>query len=123
MRSNFDDELTEAIFQCIVRVHVTLGPGFLESIYRKALVIELRQAGFKVEAEKEITVLYRGEEVGLHRLDLLVDGRVILELKTVEELSRAHYAQVRSYLKASGLMLGLLVNFLKVRSDFRRIEF
>ena len=67
-------------------------------------------------------VVYEGEEVGRHRLDLLVDTRLILELKTVEDLAKAHYAQVRSYLKATGLSVALLVNFAKERADFRRIE-
>lgn len=122
MKSVFQDELTEAIIRCIVSVHETLGPGFLESIYRKALLIELRRAGLPAVTEREFHVVYRGEEVGLHRLDLLVSGKVIVELKTVEDLSRAHYAQVRSYLKATGLKVALLVNFSKVRSDFRRVQ-
>lgn len=117
-----DDQLTGRIIHGIIRVHQTLGPGFLESVYRKALLLELRQQGLAVDAEKEVVVYYLGHEVGMHRLDLLVAGRVILELKTVENLSYAHYAQVRSYLRAAGLGLALLVNFASDRADFRRIE-
>ena len=117
-----DDKLTQTIIACIVKVHKVLGPGFLESVYRRALVIELRRSGLAVEVEKEVVIFYEGEEVGRHRLDLIVERRVILELKTVEDLSQAHYAQVRSYLKATGLAVALLVNFSKERSDFRRIE-
>ena len=117
-----DHKLTETIIQSIIRVHQVLGPGFLESIYRKAMVIELRRRGLAVETEKEVLVFYEGEEVGRHCLDLLVERRVIVELKTVEELSRAHYAQVRSYLKATELSTGLLVNFADAKADFRRVD-
>ena len=70
----------------------------------------------------EVIILYEGQEVGRHRLDLIVEGQVAVELKAIEELSRAHYAQVRSYLKATGLHVGLLVNLSKPMADFRRIE-
>jgi len=75
-----------------------------------------------LEVEKEVLIFYRGQEVGRHRLDLVVENSVILELKTVEDLSKAHYAQVRSYLKATGLSIALLVNFSKEKSDFRRVN-
>ena len=86
------------------------------------MLIELRKASLDAETEKEFVVTYDGQEVGRHRLDLFVNARVVLELKTVEQLSKAHYAQVRSYLKAAGLRMGLLVNFAGERADFRRIE-
>ncbi|MEW6619825.1 MAG: GxxExxY protein [bacterium] len=76
----------------------------------------------RVETEKEILIYYEGEEVGKHRLDILVESKVIVELKTVEELSKAHYAQVRSYLKATGVKVAILVNFAKEKADFRRVE-
>lgn len=79
------DRLTEAVIGCVIRVHKVLGAGFLESIYRRALVIELRRAGLKVEVERPILVRYRGYVVGRHRLDLLVEGSLILELKAVEQ--------------------------------------
>jgi len=116
------DELTGRVIQCIIRVHQTLGPGFLESIYRRALLIELRKNFLATEAEKEVMIFYDGQEVGKHRLDILVEGRLILELKTVEALSKAHYAQVRSYLKATRLDIALLVNFAGDRAAYRRIE-
>ena len=115
-------ELTERIIGCIIQVHRTLGPGFLENVYRNALLIELQTAGLRVEAEKEVVVRYEGAEVGRHRLDLVVEGTVVLELKAVSDLAAAHYEQVRSYLRASGLEVGLLVNFGRERSDVRRIE-
>ena len=115
-------KLTEAVIQCIITVHQTLGPGFLESIYRKALLIELRKNGLHAENEKEIAVHYEDMEVGRHRLDIVVENKVIVELKTVEHLSKAHYAQVRSYLKGTGLRVAILVNFATEKADFRRIE-
>jgi GxxExxY protein len=120
---NFGSEkLTERVIECIIHVHQTLGPGFLESVYRNALLIELRKQHLETEYEKEIVVYYDGHEVGRHRLDILVEGRIIVELKTVEALSKAHYSQVRSYLKATGVELALLVNFSDSLADFRRIE-
>jgi GxxExxY protein len=85
-------------------------------------MIELKKCNFTADTEKEVIVYYEGEEVGRHRLDILVESRVIVELKTVEEISKAHYAQVRSYLKATGFAVAILVNFAKEKADFRRIE-
>ena len=116
------DVLTQILIEGIIQVHQTLGPGLLESIYRKAMVIELTKRQLTVETEQEIAIYYDGIEVGRHRLDLLVNNKVIVELKTVEQLSRAHYAQVRSYLKATGKRVALLVNFAKEKADFRRVE-
>jgi GxxExxY protein len=116
------DRLTERVIQCIINVHQTLAPGFVERVYRRALLIELQKQNLNTEVEKEVVVYYHGQVVGRHRLDLLVDGQVILELKTVEALSKAHYAQVRSYLRATRLDVGLLVNFADDRADFRRVE-
>jgi GxxExxY protein len=117
-----EDHLTRTVIECIIKVHKILGPGFLESIYRKSLMLELRTRNLLVEMEKEVTVFYEKQEVGCHRLDILVENQVIVELKTVEDLSHAHYAQVRSYLKATKLKIAILVNFNKERADFRRIE-
>ena len=116
------DLLTERVINGIIKVHSTLGPGFLESIYRNALAIELRKQNQAIEREKEVIIYYEGEEVGRHRLDLLVEGSVVVELKTVEELGKAHYSQVRSYLKATRCKRGILVNFADAKADFRRVE-
>lgn len=117
-----DSEITEAIIRGVIRVHQALGPGFLEGIYQNALLYELGQRGLTVESEKEVVVYYETEAIGKHRLDLLVEGRVVVELKTVDELAGIHYAQLRSYLRAAKLQLGLLVNFAKERADYRRVE-
>ena len=114
--------LTEKIIQAIIRVHQTLGPGFLERIYHNALVVELSKQVLHVESEKQIDVYYEEELVGTHRLDLLVENQVIVELKTVEKLVGVHYAQLRSYLRATGLQVGLLVNLASEKADYRRVE-
>ena len=116
------EELIRETIGCCVRVHMELGPGFLESVYLKALVVELTDRRIPLEAEKEIKLEYRGHEIGTHRLDLLVDGQLVVELKAVEALAGQHYAQVRSYLKATGKTLGLLANFGEFTLDPRRVE-
>ncbi len=117
-----DAEITEQIIRAVIKVHRTLGPGFLESVYQNSLLIELENQGLRIEAEKPIVVTYEGKPVGNHRLDLVVEERIIVELKAVEDLSQAHYAQLRSFLKASRLETGLLINFAKEKADFRRVE-
>ena len=94
----------------------------MERIYHNALSIELRDQGLLVESEKQINVYYGGEQVGTHRIDLLVENQVIVELKTVESIAGAHYAQLRSYLKAANLQVGLLVNLAADKADYRRVE-
>lgn len=123
MAMAFDNhKLTGVILSAVIHVHQVLGPGFLEKIYRRALLIELRKRGLKVEVEKHVIINYEGQVIGRHILDLIVEDRVVIELKTVETLSKAHYAQLRSYLKASSLTAGLLINFAGERADFRRVQ-
>jgi GxxExxY protein len=116
------DDPTGRIIESIITVHKELGPGFLESVYHRALLIELRKRNLSADSEAEVLIHYAGEPVGRHRLDLVVERRVIVELKTVEALSKAHYSQVRSYLKATGLSVALLVNFAGEKTDYRRVE-
>lgn len=115
------DQLTQRIIHCVITVHQTLGPGFVEKIYRRALVLELRKRGLRVEIEKSVLIHYDGRKVGRHVLNLVVEDVLLLELKTVERLVKMHYSQVRSYLKATGMELGLLVNFSSEMADFRRV--
>ena|SRR5688572_2049332 len=117
-----EEKLTAKIIECIIKVHQILGPGFLESIYRKALVIELRNKGLWVEFEKEVNVFYLGQEVGKHRLDLLIQNKIVVELKNVDFLHAKYYAQVKSYLRAANCNVGLLVNFASKKAEFRRID-
>ena len=118
-------QLTEQIIGAAIEVHRHLGPGFLESLYEEALSLELADAGIAFERQKEIGVVYKGRTIGKHRLDLLVDGNLIVELKTVDELADIHKAQVISYLKATGFPLGLLINFNVpvLRSGIQRIVY
>jgi GxxExxY protein len=117
-----DHSLTGRIIEAIIRVHQVLGPGFLESIYRNALCLEFAARGLRFDDEQEVVIYYEGHVVGRHRLDLIVEDEVILELKTVDDLSKSHYAQLRSYLKATGKRTGLLVNFASEKADFRRVD-
>ena len=116
------ENLTERIIKACIEVHKELGPGFLESIYHNALKIELENMKLTFESEKEVKVNYRDNEVGTHKIDLLVDGEIVVELKTVEDLHKKYYAQVRSYLKALNKEVGLLVNFADATLDVRRVE-
>jgi GxxExxY protein len=105
------NRITNSVLGAAIEVHRLLGPGFPESVYGKALVVEFRRRGIAFEAEHVIDVLYKGESVGCGKLDFLVEGKVIVEIKAVEQFSSLHTAQVISYLRATHLRLGLLLNF------------
>jgi GxxExxY protein len=109
------DDATEALITRIIgiciAVHRELGPGLLESIYGRAICLELETAGLSFEVEKQVPVLYRGIVLCHHRLDIVVDLKVLLEIKAVERLAPIHYAQVLSYLRISKLPVALLMNF------------
>ena len=119
-KHNFE-ELSNKIIGAAIEVHRALGPGFLESIYEEVLKVEFAEHGLHYEAQKEIQIKYIGVEVGLHRLDLLVEKQIIIELKAVKELMDIHFAQLRSYLKATGLRVGLLFNFAKPTLEIKRV--
>ena len=119
--SGVNDSLTEKIIGVFYEVYNELGFGFLESVYREAMLIALKQAGVRVEAEVPVPVSFRGSLVGVFRADLVVDGRVIVELKTAESISKAHEAQVLHYLRASSMEVGLVMNF-GPDAKFRRVE-
>ena len=114
-------ELSERIIGCDIAVHKVLGPGFLEKIYEEALCLELDKAGLRYERQKTIIVSYDGKPIGEHRLDLLVEGLVVLELKATAAIEDAHLATARSYLKATSLQLALIVNFARPTLDIRRV--
>jgi GxxExxY protein len=108
--------LSEAIIGASIVVHRELGPGLLESAYEACLEYELRERGFEAQRQKELPVRYRGVEVDCgFRIDLLVNGLVILELKAVEIVEKIHESQLHTYLRLTGLNLGLLLNFNVVR--------
>jgi GxxExxY protein len=106
-----DEVLAHRVIGAAIEVHRILGPGFLESIYERAMDYELAASGLLVEREKEILVPYKDIRISGQRLDLLVGGRIIVELKAVESIAPIHEAQLISYLKATRLRLGLLINF------------
>jgi GxxExxY protein len=106
-----DEELARRVIGAAIEVHRHLGPGFLESIYRRALCHELSLRGIPFEDEKELVVPYKDIRIPGQRLDILVAGRILLELKTVEAFAPIHQAQLLSYLKATGLRPGFLINF------------
>ena len=104
--------ITEAIIGSAIEVHRSLGPGLLESIYQTCLSFELTQRGHRVEEQRQLPIVYKGLKLeGSYRVDMVVDGLVIVELKTVERIEPVHEAQLLTYLKLSGLKLGLLINF------------
>jgi GxxExxY protein len=119
--SGTNDPLTERIIRVFYEVYNELGFGFLESVYREAMRIALAEAGFRAETEVPVPVSFRGTLVGVFRADIIVDGKIIVELKTAESISKAHEAQVLHYLRASEMEVGLVMNFGPV-AKFRRIE-
>ncbi|MBW1841975.1 MAG: GxxExxY protein [Deltaproteobacteria bacterium] len=115
------EELSKRIIGVAIEVHKILGPGFLESIYEAGLKVEFSKDKIRYESQKEIKIQYLGVDIGVHRLDLIVENKIVLELKAVKELTDIHFAQLRSYLKASGLRVGLLLNFAKPTLEIRRV--
>ena len=114
-------DVTFQIIAAVIEVHKILGFGFLENVYEKALLKELILRGLKAENQKEIRVIYKGEEVGSYFADIVVNDKIILELKSVEHLINIHKAQLLNYLKATELRLGFLINFGKERAEYKRM--
>lgn len=116
-----NEELTGRIIGAAIAVHKELGPGFVEGIYEEAICVELEESGIVFERQKSVPIFYRGRKVGEHRLDLLVDQTVVLELKAISQLESIHFAVVRSYLKAVNLDTGLLMNFAEMPLGIHRV--
>ncbi len=119
-----ENELSKIVVDCAYKIHTKLGPGLLESAYEECLLYELTKAGLKVQKQKPMPLVY--EDVKLdcgYRLDLLVEGKVIVEIKSVEGLNDVHLAQILTYLKLSGCKLGLLINFnvALIKNGIRRV--
>jgi GxxExxY protein len=106
-----DSKLTQEIIASAIRVHRALGPGFLESVYEEALAVEFALAGIQFIRQHPVPLFYRDHQVGEHRLDFLVEGKIVVELKAISQLEDIHFAIGRSYLKAANLNDGLLFNF------------
>ena len=113
--------LSYHIIQCAMEVHNILGPGYPERIYEEALVREFGKGGISFERQKQIELSYKGEKIGDFWLDLVVEEKIVVELKAVSELSDVFEAQVLSYLKATGLKLGLIINFGGKRLEYKRL--
>lgn len=115
-----EKELSHAIVGCAFEVHHELGYGFAEAVYTRSLAVALQARGIHVEREYPVTVVFRGVDVGLHRLDLLAERRVVIEVKTLERFPEPARAQVRKYLFAARLELGIVINF-GPRVEYRRV--
>ena len=119
-----ENEISKIILGCALKIHKALGPGLLESAYQECLFYELKKAGLSVEKEKALPLIY--EDVNLevgYRIDLLVENKVVVEIKSVEGLNDIHLAQILTYLKLSDCKLGLLINFNEalLKNGFRRV--
>ena len=115
-------ELTRAILGCCFEVMNELGPGFLERLYKNALLLAMREKNLQVETEKPFEVVFRNKVIGRYNADLVVEKKVIVELKCCESLVREHQAQVFNYLRVSGLPIGLLVNFRHRKLEYQRLH-
>jgi GxxExxY protein len=113
-------EITERIIGAAIRVHRTLGPGFLESVYEEALAVEFALEGIQFLRQHPVPLFYKDHQIGEHRLDFLVEGRIVVELKAISALQDIHFAIGRSYLKATNLNDGLLLNFATVPLTIKR---
>jgi GxxExxY protein len=114
------EEITGKVIGCAFNVINELGAGFLESVYQNAMIILLREKGVSAESQHPVKVSFRGECVGDFYADILVDGKVIVELKAVKTIAPEHEAQIINYLKATGIEFGLLINFGNPRLEYKR---
>lgn len=115
-------DLTGSILNCCFEVMNELGPGFLEKVYKNALLMAMREKGLQVDVERSYNVIFRGKIIGRYIADLVVNDTVIVELKCCENLIGEHQAQLFNYLKVSGLPVGLLINFRRRKLDWNRLQ-
>jgi GxxExxY protein len=114
-------ELTGKIIGCAMEVHKTLGNGFQEVIYQRALEIEMRTQGLKYAREFEMPIFYKGEKIGLRRVDFFVEDKIMVELKAIIQMEDVHLAQAINYLEAYNMEIGLLINFGNRSLQFKRV--
>jgi GxxExxY protein len=114
-------ELTYQINGAVYEVNKVLGAGFLEKVYEKALLVEFKRRNLAAEFQVPITVKYKDEIVGDYFADIVVEGKIILEVKAVDSLSKMHEAQLLNYLRATGITIGLLINFKHPKADIKRL--
>ena len=115
------EELTHKIIGCAMKVHSTLGNGFQEVIYQRALAIEMRKQELTFDREKEMLITYDGIEIGTRRVDFFVEQNIMVELKALIKLEEVHLAQAMNYCQAYGLPIGLLINFGAKSLEFKRV--
>jgi len=116
------EDLTKSIIGCAMRVHSTLGNGFQEVIYQRALAIEMEYEGLQFEREKEMDIYYRDRNIGTRRVDFFVEKKIMVELKAIIELEDVHLAQAMNYLEAYNMEIGLLINFGAKSLQFKRVH-
>ena len=116
------EELTHKIIGCAMEVHKTLGNGFQEVIYQRALAIEMRMQGLDFEREKEMPIFYKGQDIGTRRVDFFVEEKIMVELKAITQLEDVHLAQAMNYLEAYHMEIGLLINFGAKSLQFKRVH-
>jgi GxxExxY protein len=116
------EEITRRIIGCAMKVHSTLGNGFQEVIYQRALAIEISYDNLSFDREKEMEIFYRGEMIGTRRVNFFVEGCIMVELKAVIELEDVHLAQAMNYLEAYDMEIGLLINFGAKSLQFKRVH-
>jgi GxxExxY protein len=116
-----DDELSQRVIGCAFEVSNTLGSGFFEKVYEKALCVEFEKAGLEYVCQKPVSVKYKDIPVGEYIADIIIEGRLLLELKALSTLCREHEALLMNYLKATGLSVGLLLNFGKPKLGIKRM--
>ena len=114
------NELTYKIQGAVFEVNRVLGPGFLEKVYENALLVELKRQGINAESQVPVKVYYKDSLVGEYIADILVEKKIIIELKTIKTLEKIHEAQLLNYLRATGIKVGLLVNFYHQKAEIRR---
>ena len=116
-----EETISQRVIRCAFNVSNTLGAGFLEKVYENALCVEFERDGIRFQAQKSITVNYKGFEVGKYVADIVVEDKLLLEIKALSTLCNSHDAQVMNYLKATNLSVGLLLNFGRPKLGIKRI--
>ena len=114
-------ELTDKIIKMAIDVHKTLGPGFVEKIYQRALYLEFKKSELRFNRERKVSIVYRGTNLGYEQVDFDIENKVLVEVKAVSQINEIHIAQVISYLKASGRKVGLILNFAKPKLEIKRV--
>lgn len=117
-----EQDLTHKIIGCAMEVHKTLGNGFQEVVYQRALAIEMQMQGLNFEREKEMPLQYKGYDVGTRRVDFFVEDKIMVEIKAITDLEDVHLAQAMNYLEAYNMSIGLLINFGAKSLQFKRVH-